>query len=202
MLIMNYRCGEKLKPQIKIMKKRPGFTLIELIVSISVITIITAIFLANYRTATKRSDLRMTAQRVVSDIRLAQNYSLGLTSYGPEGMKTPPTGGWGVVFDLANLGNKQYVIFADDNGNKVFNAGESIESYGAVITKLPENTIIDSISIGHRVDVNYLPPDPIVTLSGSAGTHQSVDIVLRDTQANQTKTIRVNFLGLAEVIDD
>ncbi len=182
--------------------KRSGFTLIELIVSISVIVMITAIFLANYRTATKNSDLRMTAQRVVSDIRLAQNYALGLASYGPAGMRTPPTGGWGIVFDLASLGNQQYIIFADDNGNQVFNGGEGEVAYGAVVTKLPNNTIIDSISIGHRVDINYLPPDPIVTLSGSAGTHQSVDVVLRDTQTNQTKTIRINFLGLAEVIDD
>ena len=52
--------------------KRSGFTLIELIVSMAIITMITAIFLVNYRSTTRRADLRLTAQRVVSDIRLTQ----------------------------------------------------------------------------------------------------------------------------------
>ncbi len=180
--------------------KKSGFTLIELIVSITVIAMVTGIFLANYGSANRRTDLTMTAQKLVSDIRLAQSYALGLARYGNSGSTNVPLGGWGISFDLTSLGNDRYRIFADDNANQVYNSGEADERFGAQIIYLPTNINIESISTGNKLDITFLPPDPITTInSGTAST--SVDIILKDQKTNSIKTVRINFLGLVEVID-
>lgn len=182
--------------------KKSGFTLIELIVSIGVISLVTGIFLANYSSANRRSDLTMTTQKMISDIHMAQNYSLGLTNYGLKDSTNVPLGGWGIHFDLTNDGNQQYVIFADDDGDKLYSSStEANLAKGASIITLPRNIIIDSISTGNKTDITFLPPDPITTITGSLGTSTQADIVLKDQNTNTKKTVRINFLGLAEAID-
>lgn len=181
--------------------KKSGFTLIELIVSVAVIALVTGIFLANYNSTNRRTDLTMTAQELVADIRMAQNYSLGLARYGLSGSTNVPLGGWGVHFDLTNFGNNKYILFADDNGNKIFESDEANATYGAKETVLPDNIIIVYLSSGNKADITFLPPDPITNITGSASGYEQVDIVLKDTTTNTTKTIRVNYLGLVEVID-
>ncbi len=179
--------------------KKSGFTLIELIVSTAVIAMVTGIFLANYSSTNRRTDLTMTAQKLVTDIRLAQNYALGLARYGSSGSTNVPAGGWGIHFDLLN--NKQYIVFADDNNNRLYDGGESNPSFGAQVFTLPENVIIESLSpVESKVDITFLPPDPVTTITG-ASIHKQLDIILKDTKTNTIKTVRVNFLGLAEVIN-
>lgn len=197
MLIMLCLFGKKLNRNMK----KTGFTLIELIVSVSIISIVTAIFLANYNSANRRSDLTMTAQKMVTDIRMAQNYALGLARYGLSGSLNVPDGGWGVHLDLQNYGNNRYLIFADDNGNQVFDSTEAEINYGAQITTLPNNIVIESLSSGNKADVTFLPPDPVTTITGAFSTFDQLDIVLKDLKTNSIKTVRINYLGLTEVID-
>jgi prepilin-type N-terminal cleavage/methylation domain-containing protein len=184
-------------------RARSGFTLIELIVSVTIISLVTGIFLANYKSTNRRTDLTMTAQKMVADIRTAQNYALGLARYGASGSTNVPLGGWGLHIDLtAPNGNKQYMIFADDDGDKAYSGPEeSVTENGAEIISLPPNIVIDSLSVGNKMDVTFLPPDPITTISGLLQGYPQADIVLRDTNDNSIKTIRINFLGLAEVVN-
>lgn len=183
--------------------KKNGFTLIELIVSVSIISMVTGVFLANYSSANRRSDLTMTAQKMVADIRLAQNYALGLARYGLKDSGTVPLGGWGVHVDLLDpvYGNNKYIIFADDNGNGVYDTDENKVEFGSQVTVLPTNIVIESLTVGTKADITFLPPDPITTITGSVTTHRQIDIVLKDTKTNSIKTLRVNFLGLVEVIN-
>lgn len=66
----------------KMMKKRPGFTLIELLVTISIISVLTAIGLANYSVSQKRArDARRQADlesvRSALEIYRADNLATG-----------------------------------------------------------------------------------------------------------------------------
>lgn len=184
------------------MIKKTGFTLIELIVSVSIIAMVTGIFLANYSSANRRTDLTMTAQKVVTDVRLAQNYALGLARYGASGSNNVPIGGWGVHIDLLNYSTNRYVVFADDNGNGIYDIGEDDIARGAQVTILPINIKIDSTSVGTKADITFLPPDPVTTITNLVNnTNKQVDIVLKDTKTNSYKTVRINYLGLVEVID-
>lgn len=181
------------------MKK--GFSMIELIVTISVITLVTGIFIANYKSTNRRTDLVMTVQKLVADIRLAQNYSLGLARYGSSASTNVPIGGWGVHFDLSNYGNNRYVIFADDDGNGLYSASEADVSLGAKIINLSENIRIKELSIGNRVDITFLPPDPVTNITDGFSEFDNLIITLEDVYTGDTKSAKINFLGLVEVID-
>lgn len=175
--------------------------MIELIVTISVITLVTGVFIANYKSNNRRTDLVMTAQKLVADIRLAQNYSLGLARYGGSTSTNVPLGGWGVHLDLNSYGNDRYVVFADDDGDGLYDVGEADPALGARISILSDDIRIKEMSIGSLADVVFLPPDPVTTISNSVSTFNNLLIVLEDINSGSIKTVKVNFLGLVEVID-
>ncbi len=195
--------GVKFK-KLQTIRKKPGFSLVELIVSLSVITLLTGLFLANYHTANRRTDLTMTAQSLVTDIRYAQANALGLIKYDG----AVPAGGWGVYFSAGGMGNASntsYVIFADENDDRIYQVGEGNEDLGGRLVNLPPNIVIDRIMVGGsenvRANVTFLPPDPLTRIQGSSGTSTFLEIRLREKLNDTTKTVRVNFLGLVEVID-
>lgn len=198
----------------KHMKTR-GFTLIEMVISISIILMITVLFIVNYHSTDKRSDLVMAAQNLVADLHLAQNNTLGLVKYNGDAGGVPP-GGWGISFDT---GSNAYTLFADLDrppapGNpspgymKYDPSSEGNIRYGARVTPLPAQIEIMELRTGggllnSRVNVSFLPPDPQTNIYrvDTAATSTVLEIKLRETQSNSTKTVRVNFLGLAEVVD-
>jgi len=184
--------------------KLPGLTLIEMMVSISMIVIIAALFIANYQSVNKRTDLIMTAQNLVADLHYAQNNTLGLTKYNG----VVPAGGWGVHFDTAS--SSQYIIFADldspeDLNYMVYDEDEGMVNYGARRIELPSNIYISSLRIGGATttmsNVTFLPPDPQTNIFDGSATSTLLEIELIENKNNSAKTIQINFLGLIEVID-
>jgi prepilin-type N-terminal cleavage/methylation domain-containing protein len=181
-----------------------GMSLIEMVVSIAMVAIIAALFIANYRSANKRTDLVMAAQALVADLHLAQNNTLGLVTYNG----TVPAGGWGVHFDTAQ---NSYTMFADLNapgtsGYLDYDSGEGEVNYGARVTTLPPNIEISELQtpgpeLNTQVNVSFLPPDPQTNIYNGAATSSSLLIQLKELRNDSIKTVRVNFLGLAEVID-
>ncbi|MDD5031479.1 MAG: prepilin-type N-terminal cleavage/methylation domain-containing protein [Patescibacteria group bacterium] len=176
-----------------------GFTLIELLASISIVALVSGIFLANYHSAGKQSRLNMAAQKIASDIRLAQNYSLGSKEYGGQ----VPSGGWGVYFNKASA-PESYKIFADNNGNKEYDIGEDDKDRGGQTISLPDGIVVSEIDAGVSIDsvnITFLPPDPTTNIWDGVNSYNEVQIELQGEDGNSTKTIVVNFFGLIEVID-
>jgi len=172
-----------------------GFTLIELLVSTFIITLMSGIFIANYHSANSRSALTLAAQKLASDIRIAQSYSLGSLVFGVDNI---PQGGWGLY--AADL-NNSYIIFADDNGNYNYDLGEENSSQGGKIINLPSGILIDSIIINslpeNYINLVFLPPDPIVYINSEISKNAQI----RLTDGSSNKTVKVNFFGLVEVMD-
>ncbi|MBN2884694.1 prepilin-type N-terminal cleavage/methylation domain-containing protein [Patescibacteria group bacterium] len=180
---------------------KKGFSLIELVISVSIISLLATIFLANYHNINQRTDLAMTAQTLVSDIRFAQSNALGLIKYGEE----IPGGGWG-IFISANPEDRQYIIFADTDSNREVSFNEDELSFGARTVVLPEKISIDEIyldsgTVVSDVNIVFLPPDPVTYIITQFGDTSAINIRLKESINNTTKTVRVNFLGLVEVID-
>lgn len=207
---MTYQSGEKLK------QNKAAFTLIEMVTSISLIVMITGVFIANYNSNNKRSDLIMTAQKLVADIHMAQNNALGLVKYGTN----IPPGGWGIHFNLNSP--RQYTMFADLNrpenyeippyypaeyGYMRYDTGEGLINQGARVINLPQGVEIISLitdsafDTSGYVNVTFLPPNPKTNIFNGMATSTALSISLRDNRSGTSKTVRVNFLGLVEVID-
>jgi type II secretory pathway pseudopilin PulG len=183
-----------------------GLTFVEMIVSVSIIAFITAIFVTNYNTTNKRTDIVMSAQALVSDIHQAQNNSLGLLKYGDE----VPAGGWGIHFDKAI--NNKYILFADlnapgESGYRDYSADEGDPNKGARVVSLPTQTEISALRVYSGANTNpvesasvtFLPPDPRTNIYSSGATSTALEIDIKELRGNTIKTIKVNFLGLAEV---
>ncbi len=187
-----------------------AFTMIELVVSISIIMMLTIMFVANYHSSNKRTDLIMASQNLVANLHLAQNNSLGLVKYAG----VVPAGGWGLHFNKAS---STYVLFADlqapgHSGYMVYNSSiEGDIDFGARFIKLPLGIVISNLQTSRanqnfsvsQVNVSFLPPDPQTNIYNpvSGATSTQLTIQLKETSSNVTKTIKINFLGLAEVID-
>lgn len=206
--------GEKLKQnkmfiKYNFKKNKSAFTLLEMIVSLSIIMLMSLLFIMNYQSGTRRTDLIMTAQGLVADIHFVQNNSLGLTPYGDNF----PAGGWGVNF---NKDTNSYTIFADLDApgspgylkfnpstefNTNFNCREVSLGNGITIDDLEvfRNNKYNHVS---QANITFLPPDPKTNILNADNNTSGTAIIIRlkDSQGS-VKSVRVNFLGLVEVID-
>jgi len=171
---------------IKKLKHEFGFTFIELVISVFIIVLIFSIFLTNYHSTNKRSELNVTVQKVVGDIRVVQSYSLGSQEFGGDA----PEGGWGAHF---SEGASNYIIFADVNGDHIYNPAS--EEYKTI--NFPVGISINSIDIDNYVDIVFLSPDPTIYINTDLA--RNVQIQLTDGDSN--KTIEINFFGLVDVVD-
>lgn len=178
-----------LKKKNKIFNNFLGFTLIELMTSITIVGIISTVFIVNYRSTEEKSKLTMAVQKVASDIRLVQSYSLGEKEFNG----SFPVGGWGVNFDIATP--EKYIIFADENSSK--NYDNVSEKFAEIL--LPSGVKINSLSIpGSSANIIFLPPDPETYINGDSISEIKVYFIDRhDSQ----KYVFVNFLGLVDVLN-
>ena len=184
-----------------------------MVVSLGVIMIVSVIFIANYRSANRRTDLVMTAQSLVADIHAAQNNSLGLVKYGTE----VPAGGWGVNF---NKTTNTYTIFADleaplEAGNLVFDASDEGErDLGGRQVNFRGEIEIEELRIfsgtngsventSNEANVTFLPPDPKTNIYNQevVATGTALTVKLKETNGEGSRTVKINFLGLIEMID-
>ena len=171
-----------------------GFTLVELLVSAFIIALVSSVFMVNYHNTNKRSGLTMAKQKLASDIRLAQNNSLGSKDYNGVNV-------WGVHFALSGPG--EYIIFADKpvdgelEGNKTYEADEAVET-----KTLPAGITINSLSPDDEVDVVFFPPNPVTYINGLAvydNQARPARIVLKESITNSTAAVTVNLFGLIDV---
>lgn len=186
---------------------RAGYTLMEMVVSISLITMITALFIANYQSANRRTDLVMQAQKLVADFHQAQNNALGLVKYNGD----VPASGWGLYFNLDQP--DRYVLFADlddpaEGGYMDYDpVAEGVEQYGARLITFPLNLEISDLVLDNsdiiQASVTFLPPDPQTNVHeiGKSGTGNSLKVILKDKRTGTYQTVEANSLGLAEIID-
>lgn len=205
-----------------IKKTRPkttGFTLTELVVSISILVLITSLFLANYSGAKNRARLDSAVMQLVSNLRLVQSYALGAK-------KTPggeiPTGGWCIYLSAPQ---SYYRIFHDTSGNHRYNSGEQ---FGSDVNIDPTGLILDlrgtqttgqpyyqiyqgSTLIAAKKDLHvcYESPLPTIYITGTnAGTGggsavytgSSTKIQVYDIGSDKYRNIFINDFGLIDVL--
>ncbi len=123
-------------------KHNSGFTVIELIVSASIIAIISIMVVANLRGSTQRNSLGNEAERLSSVIRQAHIYSLIGTTVG--GIR--PVGGFGVHLEECTT-DCSYILFADFDEDYIYSAAN--------------DTLVQQLGmLDNNVQFFQLKPDP------------------------------------------
>lgn len=149
-----------------------GFTLMELLVSIAIVSVILTVVVLNQSTYTDGAALTNLADEISSTISQTQAYGIGVREFSPGSSEFSAS--FGLTFSLLGSGsNVAYLSFADRNGNKVYDGdwscpvggtsecrekvpivhGNYIESLCAVMIPGPDLCI----DVG-RVDISFARP--------------------------------------------
>ncbi|MEK9129807.1 MAG: type II secretion system protein [Patescibacteria group bacterium] len=168
-----------------------GFSIIELIVVISIIGIMSSLMFANYRQGERESTLEYATQQVAQDIRKAQNLSLAGSKLDED-----YTYGYGIFFDKNK--KSEYFIYGDvgeKNKYYKFNIENDKEIFSEPIV-LSTNV---EINITKNEDIFFAPPDPITYINGENDNNVKTEIKICFTTINKCKTILVTTAGRIEV---
>jgi len=183
-----------------------GFTTIELMISLLIIALLVGVFLINYNSGQRKIEVVMAAQNLVSNIRLAQNNSLGSVEFDLDhngqidAGETVPAGGWGVYFNIALPDS--YIIFADinsPNGNSDYDGSIELDKRISFSDDVQLESLNDDFGSLTEAVVTFLPPDPIIYINGLL--NNNLTVTLKDMAGNLTKNVLVNFFGLVEATD-
>ncbi len=175
-----------------IIKKDFGFTLVELLVVVSVVSIISSITLVNYRRGFVQHSLSQSNQKLLADLRKVQNMAIS---------------GVGIASDFCGYGiniNKSsdpysYIIYVDKNSdcsisNKKYDVGDDIIEEVNLTNKIKINFTSPS-----PLDILFKPPEPLTYINQSNSLGIDASIVLEaEGFSLPTKTITVNTSGLIE----
>ncbi len=161
---------------------RNGFTLIELMVTVSIVSVIMSTVLFNYSSFTDKLALSSAAQEIAIAIRQAQSYGINVRDSAREytttkGLFQYP---YGVYFDLTDTSH--YYIFVDQNNNGKYDAGSGCGSgttecveQGSIRNRVTLTSICDAscpLVNASKLSVTYLRPNPdaIIKFYNSSGT--------------------------------
>lgn len=146
--------------------KKKGFTLVEMLVSVSIVTIILSVLLFNQSIYTDVASINNLADDISLSIAQAQAYGIGVRELTPGSADF--TGAYGVAFRVIDPGEeKAYILFADKNDNQVYDGdwscaiGPTEECIGKV--DIPNNNSIGPLC---RVRDNLNNPYNCTSIGG------------------------------------
>jgi len=170
--------------------KQAGFTIIEMMVVVSIIGLLSSITILNYNSVGRKSVVAMAAQNLASDVRKAQSYALNGKIVGSN------KGSWGIYFNQDVDNRNSYRLFTDFNNDYKRDPNEDFQ-----IIKLPKNVVIDFISTSYsQSSVVYIPPDPKINITINDTIQANViTIVLKDVDNIASSTVIINDFGLVDV---
>lgn len=183
-----------LKNRLKRFRLLTGFTLIESLVVVTIILVLSAAVLVNYRVGERNLSLDESAAILGQNLRKAEEMAMSAKEF--QGII--PQGGYGINL---NTGDDFYIIFADCKKDYQYSMGNHCNGF-------PEK--IEQVSLGKRskiaslfsgsylstINIVFIPPNPLIMISGT-GTEAIIKLSLKE-DASRLRTIRVNKAGLIE----
>lgn len=197
-------------------KKHPGFTIIELTVTVGLLVILLTLSSISYRRATKRTEIILAAHQIASTLRTAESNSASAKEI--EGNADYNI--WGVYFDKTSGNDNKVIMFVDKNKDGMYSEDEKNK-----VIDLPKQVRVFNLFYDGRADsrdkvsITFVPPDPKVRMclhdSGNCNNAWSASpdvnpkfnsepwnnfyLVLKDDLNDSIKDVNVNFFGMIDV---
>ncbi len=179
----------------KYFKNQQGFSMIDLIVSASIVAILSAMVIANYRGSNQKIILDSEAERLSSIIRQANiNALIGQTVNGVR-----PPGGFGVHIEKCAHSSPavcSYSLFADQDQDYKLSAADDILQ---TINTFDKNVEFNNISAGSnsdiaQLDVTFVPPQGTMYFFDENGvlSDEEVTITLHFIKTSYQKFLIIN----------
>lgn len=181
--------------------RKRGFTLVELMVTISIAVLITAMLFANFRHFREVLSLKRAAQEIALSLRQAQVYGTSVREFGEGSGKFP---GYGVRFKIASPDS--YILFADVNANNSYDGDlEKVKTFS-----IGTNDRISDLCLNAKtsppgncslsqLDVIFLRPNPTIILTNDGYTlFSDAEITITSPKGGQ-KTVTIWSTGQISV---
>jgi len=167
-----------------------GFTVVEVLVSASIIALIASLILANYPRFNEALAVRQVAEQIASATRLVQAYGLSVKEFGTGSDIFP---GYGIYFQSASPAS--YIIFADVDADFQYDGVSERVKEIAVETSSRIYDLCGNVKNNPPGDCGlldlsaiYLRPYPSVSLKSGASSYSDIEIIVRSPKG-MTKTI-------------
>lgn len=197
-----------------------GFTIVEMLISLSIFAVITVMAVANFRAGAQGDELRVSARLVASTVRRAQTQAIAGSSVffcrgGSDEGKVCATGddldcggggtcvrdipkAWGVRISALEGENRAVTVFADTNGNGAYDEGEAVRSEAISPGPFVSVVSVEPDDVG-VLDIVFTPPKPKTTFNGSTAIGvATIELRHRHTDAAQFVTVN-RISGLVTV---
>lgn len=193
-----------------------GFTLVELMVTLSIVVLVTGVVMIQY--SSFNSSVLLTSQAYVTafDVREAQTLAVSVRGQGAQFREE-----YGLFFDITAENPNNYILFQDDNANGIdeparYNVGEELgvrreigirfkllnicatNSVSRTCYTDDPNTVGEDInSAFHDVAISFKRPDFDAAFYSSSGKSniQSIEIIIGTGDSPLTKNIVVYQTG-------
>ena len=162
-----------------------GISLIEVLITISMVTILLGVAFWGYRERSMELVLKHSALELVAN--LEQTREMAMSARMVTGGTERPAGGYGIRFEKDS---QNYIIFIDNNTDKDYDAGEEIQALS--LKQGISIKLLSPLDPNDVVDVVFIPPSPDVYINGS--DTDSAEITIGDL--SRTEKIIVNPAGL------
>ena len=179
-----------------------GFSLIELLVTVSIVTLVTGLALVRYSSFNSTVLLNSQAYEIALDIRQTQLYSLSVGAVsGGSNFRDP----YGIEFRTSSNNNTEYRIFQDTNNNTLGDSGEIFQNIllgrNFTITSLCLYTDPNLDCTINQIEVLFERPDFVARFTdGSNPVSASYAIVtVVDDMTGRTRDIRIDASGYVTV---
>lgn len=185
------------KPQII---SRAGFTMVEIVVMLAILTAISGLVLANFTGFNEGTALNRSARELALGIRKAQNMSLAVTRVGGQ-----IPAGVGVYLSATGADSGKYFLFSD-TGNLSFGPNPEEKIAGSEV-RFERNVKIGQIKDQNNssytvANIIFTPPEATIGFSDSTGTPipgEKLEIQLSVSGREQTKTLVIRTSGQVSI---
>ena len=171
--------------------QQSGFTLMEMLVGLSIIGLLLTFSVTNFRGFENDITLDLRAEEAVSLIRQAQLWALTGQLRGGQ----RPSGGYGIRINECPAGSCAIIFFADfsvagESGERVYNQADDDIVYQL---NLPNNLTIENVQPSANLDIVYAMPEAVGYIEGEQSAAQgSFDLV--NVFSHNRRTITVDRL--------
>jgi type II secretory pathway pseudopilin PulG len=177
------------------MKNIKAFTIIELMVILSITILMTIAVFSNYGKNNDTFALERASQKLAQDLRRTQEIAMS----GSEGA----TASVGIYFDKTSANKKKYIMYTTTNANMYRDAGDTdketinIEN-GIEICNVLDNGAAPALN-ANSLSVCFQPPEPLTYIDSNYAGHEASIVLCASSDNTKTRTIMVNNVGRIQV---